>query len=135
MYHLHTLHHFCSLTIFTLRDKVRLEPLKLYLWRADLAEWLIALEIRLLDWCCNASNVCVRIPSSESKTCQLKGILFDKSGTKKERRDCDYNTQYGICLLNMSSFYQIGWTTKIPHCRNNSKIKYQDRRKMQNLYP
>jgi len=29
----------------------------------------------------------------------------------------------------------IQWTTNIPYCRNNSKIKYQNHRKRQNRYP
>ena len=132
MCHLRTLHQILYFSHY----KVRLELLTLYLCISDLAERSKALDIRLIDWCCSASNVWARIPSSESKTCQRKNIYFDKSGKRKERRDCSYNKQYDICLLNMSPFYQIGWKTKyhtvvaIP----KSNIKIVERCKIPNTY-
>jgi len=48
--------------IHVLRDKVTLRLLKLYFYIVNVAEWSKALEIRLSDWCCSVSKMCVRIP-------------------------------------------------------------------------
>ena len=48
--------------IHALRDKVTLRLLKLYFYIVNVVEWSKALDIRLSDWCCSISKVCVRIP-------------------------------------------------------------------------
>jgi hypothetical protein len=56
-----------SISGFSLRDKVTLRLLKLYLYIADVVEWSRALNIRLSDWCCSVSMVWVQIPSREEQ--------------------------------------------------------------------
>ena len=48
-----------SLSRFPLRDKVTLRLLKLYVYIVDVVEWCRVLDIRLSDWCCSVSMVCV----------------------------------------------------------------------------
>ena len=43
--------------IHALQDKVILRLLKLYFYIVDVAEWSMALDIRLSDWCCSVSKV------------------------------------------------------------------------------
>ena len=50
-----------SISRFSLRDKVTLRLLKLYLI-ADVVEWYRVLDIRLSDWCCSVSMVWVQTP-------------------------------------------------------------------------
>ena len=67
--------------IYTLRDKVTLWLLKLYI--ADVTEWSRALDIRLSDWCCSIAMVWVQIPFRENKKvsaqksyiCVLRNII------------------------------------------------------------
>ena len=57
-----------SISRFYLRDRVSRRLLMLYFYIAHMAEWSMALDIRLSDWCCSVSMVQVQIPSREEHT-------------------------------------------------------------------
>jgi hypothetical protein len=56
-----------SISRFSLWDKVTLRLLKIHFYGAHVVEWYMALDIKLIDWCCFVSMVWAQIPSREEQ--------------------------------------------------------------------
>jgi hypothetical protein len=94
-----------SISRFSLRDKITLRLLKLYLYIADVAEWSRVLDIRLSDWCCSVSMVWVQIPSREelaSSQCQPR--LSSISNVAPGGSDCSIHIKFNYCIIRSEWF-------------------------------